>query len=298
MPETVVRLLKNWSWPDLLRQTPGRTGCWNDVRFVFENEGPCDYAVVLNTAPAHSAVTCPPENVWLLLQEPPNEHFAPMHRGTAVHHRIYTTDETLKGTRYVHAPPALPWHVDRDYDWLKQCPPPKKDRNMSCITSGKAIFEGHRQRLRFLADVRRGVEFDLFGRGFASVSDKWDVLAPYRYGLVIENFANSLYWSEKLSDCLLAWTVPVYVGCTDIGRWLPQDAIIQVDMADPDVTQKIADAVNDEGGWPRRLDAVAEARERILDRYNIFPFLVDEIAHDSRPLSAARRIDLSTRTAA
>jgi hypothetical protein len=298
MPETVVRLLKNWSWPDLLRQTPGRTGRWNDLRFVFEPEGPCDYAVVLNTAPPASTVTCPPENVWLLLQEPPNEHFSKMHRGPAVYHRIYTTDDSLKGERYVHTHPALPWHIERDYDWLKQCAPPEKTRNVSCITSAKAMFEGHRRRLRFLADVRRRLEFDLFGRGFAAVDDKWDVLAPYRYAMVVENFINPLYWSEKLSDCLLAWTVPIYAGCTDIGRWLPDEAIIRIDMADPQVVEKIADAVNDERGWKARLDAVAEARRRILDCHNIFPFIAEEIARNTQSKGRAQQIILSPRAAA
>lgn len=298
MSETVVRLIKNWSWPDLLRQTPGRSGRWDGVRFALEGEVPCDYGVVLNQAPPGTAITCPPEHVWLLLQEPPNEHFRPMHRGDAAYSRVFTTDPTLKGDRYVHAHPALPWHVERDYDWLKLCAPPEKTRATSCITSAKAIFEGHRRRLRFLADVRRRVPFDLFGRGFASVTDKWDVLAPYRFALVVENFANPLYWSEKLADPLLAWTVPIYAGCTDISRWFPDEAIIQVDMSDPDVAEKIRAAVSDEPGWKRRMDAVAEARTRILDQYNLFAVIAREIAGDTRPASAARTIDLSNRAAA
>jgi hypothetical protein len=298
MSETVVRIIKNWTWPDLARQTPGGTGRWNGVRFELGGDGPCDYGVVLNQAPPGTMITCPPEHVWLLLQEPPNDHFRAMHRGSTVHSRVFTTDTSLEGARYVQTHPALPWHVDRDYDWLKGCAPPEKTRAVSCITSAKAIFEGHRRRLRFLADVRRQVPFDLFGRGFASVSDKWDVLAPYRFALVVENFANPLYWSEKLADPLLAWTVPIYAGCTNITRWFPEDAIIQVDMADPDAADKIEAAVNDERGWKRRMDAVAEARRRILDEYNMFAVITQNIAKDNQPASAARPIRLSDRAAA
>lgn len=290
--ETVVRLIKNWSWPNLARQTPKGGLRWGNVRFV-EDDVPCDYAVVLNFAPPGTAVTCPPENVWLLLQEPPNEHFRPMHAGGAEYTRIFTTDEALQGPRYVHEQPALPWHVERDYDWLKACAPPEKVRSASCITSAKAIFEGHRRRLRFLADVRRQMEFDLFGRGFASVSDKWDVLAPYRYAIVVENFANAFYWSEKLSDCLLAWTVPIYVGCTNIGHWFPDDAVVSVDMNDPNVVDKIRAVVAEPQGWDRRRAALAEARNRILDRYNLFPFLADEIARNAKKASAPTRIQFS-----
>jgi hypothetical protein len=296
MSETVVRILKNWSWPDLARQTPGHSRQWNGVRFEF-GDGPCDYALVLNHAPLGATVVCPPEHVWLLVQEPPNEHFKPMHRGDAVYARVFTQDPALNGARYVQTHPALPWHVDRDYDTLKRSTAPYKTRVMSCITSAKAIFEGHRKRLRFLADVRRRVEFDLFGRGFASVTDKWDVLAPYKYTLVVENFANALYWSEKIADPLLAWTVPIYAGCSDISRWLPAEAIVQVDMNDPDAPEKILAEVSDAALWTRRMEAVAEARARILDEHNLFAVIAREIAADTRPASAARPITFH-RTAA
>jgi hypothetical protein len=298
MPETVVRLLKNRSWPNLLHQTPGLSGRWRDTRFLLDGGGPCDYAAVLNQAPPGTLVTCPPEHAWLLLQEPPNEHFKPMHRGDGAFARVYTTDATLKGDRYVHAHPALPWHVERDYDWLKRCAPPEKTRAVSCITSAKAIFEGHRRRLRFLADVRRRVAFDLFGRGFASVADKWEVLAPYRFALVVENFINPLYWSEKLADPLLAWTVPIYAGCTDIARWISAEAIIQVDMGDPGAADRVLAAVSEERAWERRLEAVAEARRRILDEHNLFALIAREIEGNAQAPGAARPIALSDRAAA
>jgi hypothetical protein len=69
-------------------------------------------------------------------------------------------------------------------------------------------------------------------------------------------------------------------------------------MADPDVADKIEAAVNDERGWKRRMDAVAEARRRILDEYNMFAVIAQNIAKDEQPASAARPIRLSDRAAA
>ena len=42
-----VRIIKNWDFPDLMRQSPGSLGVWDGVRF-FEGEGDADYIVVLN----------------------------------------------------------------------------------------------------------------------------------------------------------------------------------------------------------------------------------------------------------
>ncbi|WP_207459128.1 glycosyltransferase family 10 [Azospirillum sp. SYSU D00513] len=293
MAEPVIAVVKSWDWPDLRRQLPGRELRWGGVRFTFDTGQPADAAVILTGAPAGTVLTCPPERVWLMMQEPPNEAFAAFHQAPPVFSRVYTTDDRLEGERYRKVPPALPWHVDRDYDWLSRCPMPAKDRHISCIASGKAIFSGHQARLRFLADLRKHLSFDLFGRGFCAVADKWDVLAPYRFSIAVENFRGPLYWSEKLADCFLAWTLPIYVGCTDIGRWFPRDAVISVDMDDTDAIARLLDTLSQPDLWESRLDALAEARRRVLDRYNIFAFLAAEF-EEAGSGGPARRVEIPT----
>jgi hypothetical protein len=47
--------------------------------------------------------------------------------------------------------------------------------------------------MKFLRKIQKNnLEFDLYGRGFCSIEDKWDGLAPYRYSLAIENFSGPL----------------------------------------------------------------------------------------------------------
>ena len=45
---TRVGILKNWDWPDLMRQTPGGNGIWADCRFAIDPQEQCDYVIVLN----------------------------------------------------------------------------------------------------------------------------------------------------------------------------------------------------------------------------------------------------------
>ncbi|HEX3036792.1 MAG TPA: glycosyltransferase family 10, partial [Thermodesulfobacteriota bacterium] len=147
-----------------------------------------------------------------------------MHRGLPSYHRIYTPDvEDLRGKRYIHRQPALPWLVNKDYDYLIDCGVPTKERCLSWITSNLRWLPVHRARMHFLESISEQIEFDLFGKGFVYIEDKWDGLAPYQYSFAIENYRNPYYWSEKIADCLLAWTMPIYYGCTRIIEYFPSE---------------------------------------------------------------------------
>jgi Glycosyltransferase family 10 (fucosyltransferase) C-term len=273
---TLVRIVKNWAEPDLLRQTPGGSGAWGGVQFTLDPVDECDYLVVLNRVTAPVQVRCNPYNVWAVMQEPPNEIFRSMHRGAAGIARVYTQDPGLRGRRYLQSQPGLPWHVARNYDELVALPVPQKQHALSWITSNLAVFAGHRSRLEFLDRLRSSVPFDLYGRGFNPIADKWDGLAPYRYSIVVENFQNPYYWSEKIADPLLAWTMPIYFGCTRMGEYLPKGSFVAIDINDPTAVEQVQ-AIIASDLWERNIDAIAEARRRILNTHQLFPLLVGEI---------------------
>lgn len=193
----------------------------------------------------------------------------------------------LAGARRVCCQPALPWAVNRDYDFLKSSPPPDKTRHLSWITSNLRRLRGHRRRMTFLESLRASVDFDLFGRGFTPIDDKWDGLAPYRYSLAVENFRGPYYWTEKIIDPLLAWTMPIYYGCTNLDRYLPRGSFVAIDIDDPGAPRKVRETIGSDL-CDRNRDAIAEARRLILDRYQLLPFLVEQIqAWESRSGAAS-----------
>jgi hypothetical protein len=64
-----------------------------------------------------------------------------------------------------------------------------------------------------------------------SVDDKYKALEEYRFSLCFENEKNSPgYITEKLFDCLIAGTVPVYLGAPNIADYVPSECFI--DMRD------------------------------------------------------------------
>lgn len=50
---TLVRIAKEWDWPDILRQTPGGNGVWEGAEFRTEDVEECDALVVLNNRVKH-----------------------------------------------------------------------------------------------------------------------------------------------------------------------------------------------------------------------------------------------------
>jgi hypothetical protein len=272
----VVRIFRNWDWPDLSRQLPNGQDIWDGVRFIIDQPGECDYCVVLNKPIQDVEITCPPDHVWSILQEPPIPSWKPYHRGHPLVARTITTDPTVQGPKFIHTQPGLAWHVNRSYDELIECPVPLKKEDLSFITSASRALPGHRARLDFLDTITGQIEFDLYGKGFTRLDDKWDGLAPYRYSIAIENFSCPDYWTEKLADCYLAWCMPIYFGCTNISTYFPPESMIQIDLQDPDSPVQIREAIR-RNDWEKNLDAIEEARNRILHQYQIFPLIVDQI---------------------
>lgn len=271
----LVRIIKNWTSPDLLRQTPGNSGVWRGTQFSCDPLSECDAAVVLNFVPEHTQFLCAPENVWAIMQEPYIEDvFDWMLEGHGQYARVFTHHPPRRDRlgKYTRSHPALPWHVNKSYDELKVLQVPCKQRDLSWITSNMAVFPGHERRMRFLEHIRlKKLKLDLFGKGINFIEDKWDGLAPYRYSLAIENSSGPDYWTEKIADCFLSWTVPIYFGCTNLEDYFPEKSFIRIDISRPDEAMEVINSVLSSDDWSARLPALQEARNLVLDKYQLFP---------------------------
>ena len=64
-------------------------------------------------------------------------------------------------------------------------------------------------------------------------------LLEYRYNLAIENGSTDYYFSEKIVDPLLCWSIPIYWGCKKIDKFLPKESYILLDMNKKGVAEEI-----------------------------------------------------------
>lgn len=128
---------------------------------------------------------------------------------------------------------------------LKRCPnavffnphvcttPPgdvEKTKNISLIASKKRDLFGHRLR-HVVADACRD-KLDLYGRAYKSVRSKSEALLDYRFSVAIENSRYGGYFTEKILDCFINKTVPIYWGDPEIGKHFDASGIIYCDTKD------------------------------------------------------------------
>jgi hypothetical protein len=229
---------------------------------------------------------CPKNNVWALMQEPYIKGETDwMVRGHKAFARVYTHHPPSKRSRYVASQPAVPWHVNRSFDQLTSMLIPAKSRQLSWITSDKTIWPGHIKRMALLKAIQKdgSLGIDLFGVGISYIEDKWNGLADYKYSLAIENHSGLDYWTEKLADCFLSWTIPIYYGCTNLEEYFPADSFIQIDISQPEKCVEEIKRILADDDWNTRYEALEQARNLYLYKYQFIPFVVGLIRSELSP---------------
>ena len=277
MSVTKVRIVKNWDWPDIMRQTPGQKGVWDGIDFTLEPIEVCDFLVMLNNCMrTNTHVTCPKNNIWAIMQEPYERGFTDWmvenHESFA---KVLTHHLPSDSEKYIPSHPAIPWHVNKTFDELISTSTPEKTKNLSWIVGDAMDLPGHIKRWSFLNFIQQDGELniDLYGKAIQYIEDKWDGLAPYRYSLAIENNSGPNCWTEKLADCFLAWSVPIYYGCTNIKDYFPEESFISIDIDQPVQSLEKIKRIISMDNWNQRIPYLEEARKLVLYRYQLFPYL-------------------------
>jgi hypothetical protein len=63
-----------------------------------------------------------------------------------------------------------------------------------------------------------------------SITRKYDVLKNYNFSIALENvFGHDGYITEKIIDCLLSGTIPIYKGAPNITEYIPANCFINFD---------------------------------------------------------------------
>jgi hypothetical protein len=160
---------------------------------------------------------------------------------------------------------------------------------MSVITSSKDFTEGHQKRLNFVRKLKDyfGEDIDVFGRGIREVDDKWDALSPYKYHIALENSVYPHYWTEKLGDVYLSGAYPIYYGCPNLGDYFPAASYTRINIDNIEGAIRTIEECIRERRYEASLDRIIEARNLVLDHYNLFA-LITKLVRE--PLPTKKRI--------
>jgi glycosyltransferase involved in cell wall biosynthesis len=102
-----------------------------------------------------------------------------------------------------------------------------KNKKLSFITSNKTFTDGHKFRVSCVEALRTSqLPVDVYGVGYRTIPAKLEGLKDYQYSIAIENGIHQNYFTEKILDCFLTGTIPIYRGCPNIGNFFNMDGII------------------------------------------------------------------------
>ena len=131
--------------------------------------------------------------------------------------------------QYHPAGSNLPWIPEQQYRIYP------KTKLCSMFASAKQMVEGHRIRHDYARKFKD--HLDLFGGacgspkigGDAVHPDKSRGLIPYMFSITMENCRTAFYYSEKITDCFVTGTVPVYWGSDDIFEIFDRRGVLILD---------------------------------------------------------------------
>ena len=261
------------------KQTPNNSGVWDDILLVHDPLN-SDYTATIQWERA--------EERELLINHP-NKLLFP-YEPTYIKKTKQSSHNNYKSVFHYDnnngIEPAS-WWLSYDYDYLSNFKPPKKEcaNILSIVDSGKGKLAGHQMRLKCIKQLINDIPdyLHVYGRITLDKENKnppykqlvpyranEDALVPYRYYLAIENGPSPGYFSERIRDPILCWTVPLYWGCPNIDKFFPEGSYINIDPTDPNLKHKIIDILNNDD-YERRIPALTEARDLVLNKYNFVP---------------------------
>ena len=267
------------------RMTPQGKNIWGGVRFTYGLNLPQRYDVLIvysfnkytikPNLPFNQVAYVSGEPMWF---RDYNRSFLNQFRCVIVsgHHKLKTVQ--------LKKPIQTPWlvgisynsnneliHNPLSFDEIINWNIPKKDNQISIVTSKKTNSPDHKLRLQFINHLKQLFpdQIQLYGREFNPVADKKDAILPHKYHLALENNTEPWGWTEKLADPILCYSLPFYYGSTNAEEEIPSNAFIRIDPTKPEEAVKTMLTVIERDEWANRIKTIKEAREKILFQNNI-----------------------------
>lgn len=269
-------------------QQPVSGSFTGECQFLFDRaESNYDWLVVIddvsrNLRAAPETLACADEHTLLVTTEPPSitrygsafsSQFAQVLTSqppTALPHpkRIYSHTGNL-------------WYNGHNYREIKDKSfTSKKTQVLSTVCSSKQQKHTvHNDRYQFTRWLQQQLpEMELYGHGSRYIEHKYDALDPYLYHLAIENYLGLHHWTEKLADPYLSGCLPIYHGCPNVADYFPKESFVRIDMYNrQEALATIKETISRPAHDSTTLDALTEAKRRVLEDYNLLR-MIERIA--------------------
>ena len=207
------------------------------VRNIFKQHITSNVSLFMDRKPNNEELSINPINVIVVNE--PNEYFG-LHDWVIQNKNLFTYILTwnyrilnnCSNAHYIAFGDSwfLPeqYNIDRD-----------KIFKVSHLSGKLKLSYGHHMRHELLA---RQNEIKIPKDFYYTIGDRHDipnarlgkeqVFGESSFGICIENFSHKSFFTEKIIDCFLMKTIPVYWGCSDINDFFDSNGIIKFENVD------------------------------------------------------------------
>ena len=258
-------------------QTPNNDGIWKNIQAVTKIEE-ADYYIVVEKPPKEigfDKLNC--SKIIYFQCEP-----------SSIHNSMKSILKKYKDQffayfdydNYRHIPF---WYSRIPFKELQSLPYKKKNKQLSCLMSNKQFkhVPGHNLRLEYLKKFAEKYpnEIDIYGRNMpikgpykGELDYNWlctsKAFTDYHYTFLCENTNEKGQLSERINDCLLNWSMPIYHGGSDIYDWFPEEALHTVDIMKDDIERVYR--ISQQPVSDLQIQAIEKSRQLIMYEHNIF----------------------------
>lgn len=276
-----IYFAKNWGLTseqmckNYIMQTPNSSGVWKDIQVTY-NLKEADYLIIEDNCSIEEAkhfnnktrIYFSREALDILSHKRyPSRHFI----------RSSFWDSTgYLYTKWMYGAGAC-GGINMTYDELKVEKMPNKNKLISTIQSNKTITPTHRDRVAFVCAMAKNYDLHVYGSINCKNRDlpknnKRFALDEYKYSLSFDNQVNiENFFGTQFTDSILRWTVPLYGGGANLSKFFPEKSFIKFNPSDLSEIHRVKNIIENNNDYKDRIDALCEARELILNKYNIWP---------------------------
>ena len=256
-----------------IKQTPKESGSWKDITYTTDPDE-SDYLIIEDA--------CSPD----VFNRFPKEKRLYFSREALDPNSInnYPTDKAVRssfwdGTGYLYTKWIYPGEyggINMTYDELSAEKETNKTKTISCIQTNKDITPIHKARQIFIKRYKHSYDIDVYGTISCADkklknNDKKTALDEYKYTLAFDNQVTIKdFFGTQVTDALLRWTVPIYGVGGELGKYFPEKSFIKINPLNLNDANRGNNLIKDYD-FDSRKEAVKEARDLILNRYNVWP---------------------------
>jgi Glycosyltransferase family 10 (fucosyltransferase) C-term len=246
----------------------------------------CDYWIVWGGIKKETEkVYCDPKNVIYITDEVHSERYFNQ-KFLNQFSAVITCRTDLNHKFIIPSHELNTWMIEKDYDWLIANEDIQKTKNISVVCSDQTWLPGHKLRYAFVNKLIGHFKdkLDVFGRGFNPINDKFEALSTYKYSIAIENSVTQGYFTEKITDCYLSNTLPLYYGCPNIEDFFDKNSLLLINPNNYiDSILKIEELIEMDQ-YQDLLPSIVKAKKKYLTQFHIFnklPQIFEQYFHVS-----------------